>query len=159
MCHFCVSKRCGLFWCYVLQHCLQARLCRRAWIRLLLLSQRHRISATGQTQMCHWDIFFFNILCSVLLLDERLSVWGHSGKPNHGPPCKRAEPPVRGPEHRPGSAASQPGKGEYHTWRYSFIYQSHSKNNHRNVSRIQMSCLNFRIPGCFPLYLYVCLHK
>lgn len=66
--------------------------------------------------------FFSNTFCSVLVLNERLSFRGHSGKASHGPPCERAEPPVCGPDQRPGSAAPQPGKGEYHTRSYSFTY-------------------------------------
>lgn len=96
-------------------------LCRHAWMRLLLLSQRHRGSATGQTQMWHWT----NIpLTPSAVSCPWMSVWAFVllGKATHGPPCERAGPPVCDPDHRPGSAASQPGKGEYHRRRCLFIY-------------------------------------
>lgn len=54
-----------------------------------------------------------------LFLDECLSGRGVILRPNHGPACDGAEPPVRGPDHRPGSAACQQAKGEQHFILYS----------------------------------------
>lgn len=55
----------------------------------------------------------------LFFLDECVSL-GPFGKASHGPPCEGAEPPVCGPDHRPGSAAPPSAKGEHHSTTHSF---------------------------------------
>lgn len=132
LCYFLPPEGGGLFWCYVLQHCLQARLCRHAWIRLLILSWRHRGSATGQTQMWHW----INIpLTPSAVSCSWMSVWAFGviwGRPIM---AHRVNEQSRLSVAQTTVLALPPP-------------------NQANVSITQGEFLYLRIPDCFGLYLY-----